>query len=101
MNGSNHLDESESRPFAACPVDLRKIQLTLDQAKLGGRDAPPFDLVARQRGLVDFFAAHGLIEDARFARCVLSSLTGQPEPEPEPAAPPAQAEPPAPPPAPE
>ena len=27
MNGSNHLDESESRPFAICPVDLRKLQL--------------------------------------------------------------------------
>jgi len=82
MNGSNHLDESESRPFAACPVDLRKIELTINQAKLGGKDAPPFDLVARERGLVAFFDANGLHEDAKFSRRVLGSLTGQPEPEP-------------------
>mmetsp|Transcript_72816 Transcript_72816/g.144711 ORF Transcript_72816/g.144711 Transcript_72816/m.144711 type:complete len:113 (-) Transcript_72816:836-1174(-) len=31
MNGSNHLEEAESRPFTLCPVDLRKLQLTLDQ----------------------------------------------------------------------
>ena len=43
MNGSNHLDESESRPFAICPVDLRKLQLTLDQAKARPSEAlePP------------------------------------------------------------
>ena len=81
MNGSNHLDESESRPFALCPVDLRKLQLTLDQAKVNGRDQPPIDLVARERGLLLFYEAHGLHEDARFSRGVISALTGQPEPE--------------------
>ena len=86
MNGSNHLEESESRPFACCPVDVRKIQLTLDQAKVHGRDTPPIDLVARERGLIEFFDEHGLTDDARFARNVLSSLTGQPVPEPEPSA---------------
>jgi predicted Zn-dependent protease len=109
MNGSNHLEESESRPFACCPIDVRKIQLTLDQAKVHGRDTPPIDLAARQRGLIEFFDEHGLADDARFARNVLGSLTGQPVPDPEPAAAPAaakhaakpeeQAEPPAPPPA--
>ena len=81
MNGSNHLEESENRPFSACPVDVRKIQLTLDQAKVLGREQPPVDLVARERGLCDWFTRHGLHEDARFSRRVISSLTGQPEPE--------------------
>ena len=93
MNGSNHLEESGSRPFACCPVDVRKIQLTLDQAKVHGRDTPPIDLVARERGLIEFFDEHGLTDDARFARNVLSSLTGQPVPEPEPSAAPAVAKP--------
>merc|ERR1719231_1406233 len=77
MNGSNHLEESEDRPFAACPIDLRKLQLTLDQAKVS---PAPVDLVARERGLVAFFEEHGLHEDARFSRQVISSLTGQLEP---------------------
>ena len=64
MNGSNHLEESESRPFALCPVDLRKIQLTLDQARVDGKATPPVDLVARERGLLAFFEAHGLDDDA-------------------------------------
>ena len=80
MNGSYHLEESENRPFAACPVDLRKIQLTIDQARIHGRDQPPFDLVARERGLCSFFTRHGLHEDAEFSRNVICSLTGCPEP---------------------
>lgn len=86
MNGSNHLDEAESRPFALCPVDLRKIELTLHQAKLQGRDTPPVDLVARERALAAFFDAHGLHDDARFSRMCVSALTGRVEPEPTPAA---------------
>ena len=82
MNGSNHLDESESRPFAVCPVDLRKLQLTLDQAKVQGRDTPPVDLVARERSLAQFFDAHRLPDDARFSRGLVSALTGVAEPEP-------------------
>jgi hypothetical protein len=82
MNGSNHLDESESRPFAVCPVDLRKLQLTLDQAKVQGRDTQPVDLVARERSLALFFYEHGLPYDARFSRTLVSALTGKAEPEP-------------------
>lgn len=77
MNGSNHLEESESRPFALCPVDLRKVQLTLDQAKLQGRNTPPVDLAARERGLIAFFEEHGLHDDARFSRGILAALTGE------------------------
>jgi len=83
MNGSNHLGESESRPFAVCPVDLRKLQLTLDQAKVKGIDSPPVDLVERERRLATFFHEHQLAHDAHFSRTLVSTLTGQPEPEPD------------------
>ena len=79
MNGSNHLDESEARPWAACPVDLRKLQLTLDQAKIEGKASTPVDLVARERAMAAFFYAHGLHADAKFSRGVAAALTGQPE----------------------
>ena len=79
MNGSNHLDESESRPFAMCPVDLRKLQLTLDQAKMKGKDTPPLDLVERQRRLAHFFHENSLPDDAQFSQALVSAFTGQPE----------------------
>jgi len=81
MNGSNHLDESEARPFALCPVDLRKLQLTLDQAKTDGKASLPVDLASRERALGAFFEAHGLAEDACFSRQVLAVLTNQPQSE--------------------
>jgi hypothetical protein len=80
MNGSNHLAESEARPFAVCPVDLQKLALTLDQAKLQGRDTPPVDIVARERSLHEFFHEHGLEDDAQFSRMLITALTGVPEP---------------------
>ncbi len=71
MNGSNHLGESERRPFALCPVDLRKLALTLAGAGLGG---PPLDAAEREAALADFFAAHGLDADAAFSRRLVESL---------------------------
>ena len=65
MNGSNHLDESERRPFAMCPVDLRKLASTLDDSKIYSQ---PVDLEQRERSLLDFFEKHGLDDDARFTR---------------------------------
>jgi len=80
MNGSNSLEESESRPFAACPVDLRKLQLTLDQAKINGKDTQPLDLCERERRLCEWFRAHGLDEDAQFSNEIVRSLTDPSEP---------------------
>jgi len=77
MNGSNHLEESETRPWALCPVDLRKLQLTLDAAKLQGKDTPPLDLVERERSLLEFFIATGLPDDAHFSRAIITALIGQ------------------------
>lgn len=68
MNGSNHLEESERRPFAFCPADLRKLADTLQRA-LG-----KFDPVARERELIRFFDAAGFGEDAAAARARLDVL---------------------------
>lgn len=79
MNGSNHLEESESRPFALCPVDLRKLCATIDASRV---HPAPVDLVARERSLAEWFDLHELPEDARFTRQLIGSMTGQPEPQP-------------------
>ena len=74
MNGSNHLAESESRPFALCPVDLRKLSATINDARL---PSGPLDVVARERAMLEWFEMHGLEGDAAFTRRCLASL-GQP-----------------------
>jgi archaemetzincin len=68
MNGSNHLDEGESRAFALCPADLRKLADTL-QRSLGS-----FDPVARERALVRFFAGAGMEADRASAQGRLEAL---------------------------
>ena len=44
MNGSNHLQESDARPFSLCPVCLRKLQFGIG-----------FDVVDRYQKLLDFY----------------------------------------------
>lgn len=44
MNGSNHIQEADSRPMHLCPVCLRKLHYTLG-----------FDLVLRYRRLLQFY----------------------------------------------
>lgn len=56
MNGSNHLDEAISRPFAVCPVCLRKVHDSMREVGM--------DLVMRERAIGQFFRDHGLEEDA-------------------------------------
>ncbi len=51
MNGSNHLQESDSRPIRYCPVCLRKLQHNLD-----------FDPVKRYRNLREFYKKQGFDE---------------------------------------
>ena len=48
MNGSNHLQESDSRPFSLCPVCLRKLQFGIG-----------FDVVDRYQKLLDFYKRAG------------------------------------------
>lgn len=44
LNGSNHLQESDARPFSLCPVCLRKLQFSIG-----------FDVVERYKKLLDFY----------------------------------------------
>jgi archaemetzincin len=54
LNGSNHLEESDSRPMDLCPVCLRKLQHSIG-----------FDVADRYRRLERLYRAAGLEEDAR------------------------------------
>ncbi|KAG2392689.1 hypothetical protein C9374_011414 [Naegleria lovaniensis] len=47
MNGSNHMDESDSRPIELCPVDLRKLQYCIG-----------FDELERYNNMLNFFKEH-------------------------------------------
>lgn len=72
-SGSNHLEESESRPFALCPVDLRKLQSTIDASRL---PTGPLDVIGREETLANFFEAHGLEADAAFSRKLVARMKG-------------------------
>ena len=52
MNGSNHLQESDSRPLSLCPVCLRKLQSSIR-----------FDLAARYHRLKQFYRNVGFISE--------------------------------------
>jgi archaemetzincin len=52
MNGSNHLQESDSRPLSLCPVCLRKLQSSIG-----------FDVAARYRRLKQFYRNVGFISE--------------------------------------
>lgn len=83
MNGSNHLEESESRPFALCPCCTRKMSSTLDQANLRPeqlKGPSPFRALARDAAMLEFFEQHRLEEDAAFMRRCITSAGGQPPP---------------------
>jgi archaemetzincin len=65
MNGSNHLEESDSRDLYLCPVCLRK---------LGWSTA--FDVVKRYRELQSLYQKHGLKEDAKWVKDRLEWIEG-------------------------
>ncbi len=48
MNGSNHLQESDSRPPFLCPVCLRKLQSSIG-----------FDIVLRYERMLKFYRVAG------------------------------------------
>lgn len=62
MNGSNSMYETDAQPLHLCPVDLRKLH-----------HATRFDVRERYRRLADFYAAHGLDDEAEFVRTMLAS----------------------------
>lgn len=65
MNGSNHLEESDSRPLHMCPQDLRKLQWSVG-----------FDVHERYRRLADLYLELGLVDDARWIDRRLEHIGG-------------------------
>jgi archaemetzincin len=65
MNGSNHLQESDSRPMHLCPVCLHKLQFSIG-----------FDVVDRYRRLLAFYHQRGYDDEARWVAHRLQIITG-------------------------
>lgn len=63
MNGSNHLDESDSRPLHLCPVCLRKLHYNLG-----------FDIVKRYRALKKFCENAGIRDEAAWYSARISRI---------------------------
>lgn len=67
MNGSNSLQESDSRPLRLCPVCMRKLQWNRG-----------FDVVERYEGLLEFYRRHSLIPEAEWAARRVEKITRSP-----------------------
>jgi len=65
MNGSNHLEESDARPFSLCPVCLRKLQFSIG-----------FDVVHRYGKLFLFYRKVGFDREAGWVSNRLKRILG-------------------------
>jgi len=65
MNGSNHLDEADSRPLHLCPVCLRKLQSSIQ-----------FDVVDQYRKLDRFYTKVGFEDESRWLKRRLQWIEG-------------------------
>jgi archaemetzincin len=65
MNGSNHLQESDSRPLSLCPVCLRKLQSSI-----------LFDVVARYHLLRRFCSNVGFVDERDWVTKRLKKIEG-------------------------
>ena len=65
LNGSNHLQESDSSPLHLCPVCLRKLQYSIG-----------FDVVTRYRNLLHFYQKAGLSDEAKWVTKRLEWILG-------------------------
>jgi archaemetzincin len=65
MNGSNHLQESDSRPLALCPVCLHKLQHSIG-----------FDVAARYRRLLEFYRKVGFEYEEDWVAGRLTKIEG-------------------------
>jgi archaemetzincin len=64
MNGSNHLEESDSRPLFLCPACLRKLQYSVG-----------FDVVERYRRLLSFYNDVGFTQEAEWLSDRLKTIS--------------------------
>jgi len=74
MNGSNHLDEADDRPFALCPVCSAKWVASVASSRIAGVEATA---VGRERAMLAFFESEALSADAAACRERIAALTGQ------------------------
>lgn len=65
LNGSNHLQESDSRPLSVCPVCLRKLQFSIG-----------FDVVDRYHRLLRFYRKIRFDDEARWVANRLKRISG-------------------------
>lgn len=65
LNGSNHLQESDSRPLSLCPVCLRKLQFSIG-----------FEVVDRYRRLLDFYGKVAFDSEAQWVANRLKRIAG-------------------------
>jgi archaemetzincin len=65
MNGSNHLQESDSRPQFLCPVCLRKLHSSIG-----------FDVVLRYERMLKFYRRWGLHPEAQWVATRLRKISG-------------------------
>lgn len=65
MNGSNHLQESDSRPLALCPVCLRKLQLNIG-----------FDYMNRYQKLLRFYQEIDFYDEVHWVEKRLKRISG-------------------------
>ena len=63
MNGSNHLGESDSRPFHLCPVCLRKLQWSVK-----------WDLVKRDESLAALYQEVGFESESKWTEARLTKM---------------------------
>ncbi len=63
VNGSNHLQESDSRPIHLCPVCLRKLQHNIG-----------FAILPRYRALLDFYRRVGFSKEADWVQARLDFI---------------------------
>ena len=63
MNGSNHLGESDSRPFHLCPVCLRKLQWSVN-----------WDMVKRDESLAALYHEFGFEKESNWTEARLTKM---------------------------
>jgi len=63
MNGSNHLGESDSRPFHLCPVCLRKLQWSMN-----------WDIVKRDESLAALYHEFGFEKESNWTKARLTKM---------------------------
>jgi len=67
MNGSNHDEESDARPWRLCPVDLRKLRHAM-------REVGGLDIAARAVAIADFCDRLDMPKEAEWYRRSLEML---------------------------